>query len=402
MKFAVRAATLLLPILLTTSVLAQPPILERAVDCAAGEELGKVLRELKLEAQRLDPALVRVEVSGECVVNLVVDFDNLWLRGPDGGQAVLRGSPELSGTPVLEARGVQGLFLQNLTVTGSRFGLRLVHSRATVSDCELRENGTGMESELSRASIFRTRFADNDEGFFSFGGFALFDECIVTGNLQRGLSAFDSRVTIGGGEIRDNLFGLIVQDGASGFLRGELVLGETTGGAPLTVVDNSVVTITRGVTVASNVRIEVGNQSLLDVDDAQIDAGLVLFRWGKAYVEESAVDGDVLLFDFSEAVLDPAVSGAVICDATSDAVCAAGSVGSVSGCSNCSGPPAPAPSVGASQLPGFAPSPGPAEGQGLPLRKRGNATEWAEPAASRSHRGVLHDLPAGGSGSQHD
>ena len=178
------------------------------VDCDAGDDLAQVLRELELLATGhgaaddegsdipVEPRRpVIINISGTCVANVVLTLDEMTLRGVGVGPATIQGSAEPGrnsnpyGIPVLDARNLQNLYLENLTITGGWMGLRLVHSQVVIDDCSFLENGTGLWSENSISIVNHSHFERNREGIFTFGGdHMLLQYSVVAENEQTGVN----------------------------------------------------------------------------------------------------------------------------------------------------------------------------------------------------------------------
>lgn len=347
MRTIIRIAILLL--LATTAVQAR----EIDVDCDAGDDLGAVLNRLAIarptglavgENSDAPDQAITINISGTCVGNFVITTTGLNLQGvgPGPDAAVLQGAaPMQSVTPVLEIRGAVGTALRDLTITGASRGLVVRHADALVLDCEFRGNTIGIHSESSRTLISGSLFTDNLFGIEShFGDFVSLNDSSVVGNDQVGIEvAAGSSLLIDGGEISGNQTGIRMADNSSAFLRAPLVLGETTGGAHIDAVNHCTVTLNDSVVVSGSGGIQIVNNSLLQGYEATIEAGvdIVLHQFGHAALRETAVEGDMQLHGFSNAVLTngASVAGQVSCDATSDADCSGGTVGAASGCAHC-------------------------------------------------------------------
>ena len=386
------------------AVLAQTEPLIVDVDCDAGDDLAQVLREIEVlvggagsaDDEGYDfpsegPRAIVVQIAGTCVANVTLNMDYLTLRGVGDTPAVIQGDPEMHGTPVVEARYVQHLLFDNLTITGGWIGVRLAHSLVVIHNCRLSGNGTGLQSENSRSIINQTWFEQNRDGIFSFGGdHVLLEDFLVADNTQTGIHGTGSFVTIGSGVIRDNRIGLLLHGNATGLLRANLVIESS-----VTVQDSSHLSMYGPVTITGDDRIFVANQSLFETFGGSIDVNVLLARWGRAFFSDTPIEGEVLLYDFSEARFDGEVSDLVYCDATSDAICETGSVGGVIGCKHCDGP------VPSGNQPGNGFTPPDAGAIRDLLDNLRAPNESPLDGGTSSHRRILRDLPAPGARTQH-
>jgi len=328
-----------------SAVLALPEPLIVDVDCAAGDDLAQVLREIEVlvgtagegDDEGYDypsegPRQIIVQIRGTCMANVTLTLENLTLRGVGDEPAVIQGDPHLQGV-VVEARYLQYLVLENLTITGGWAGVRLVHSLASISRCHLSGNGTGLQSENSRSLVTNTDFERNRNAIFTFGGDHLhLHAFLIADNTQAGILADGSSVTLGRGEIRDTRIGLQLQGNATGLLRSNLLIDSS-----VSVIDSSHLSMFGPATIGVEGQLFVGNHSQFESNGASILANVLLARWGRAFFTDTPIEGEVVLSDFSEVVFDGVGADLLYCDATSDAVCETGAIDTVIGCEHCDG-----------------------------------------------------------------
>jgi len=129
------------------------------VRCAAGETIGDALK------KKGQPLVV--EIGGVCREDVVVERDDVTLRGSDpltdGVRGVGPGVSNFDG--VVEVRRARGVTIENLTVTGGdRSGIAVDRSdNVTIRNCHVRDNGTRglLASFSSNVAAFDSTFARN-------------------------------------------------------------------------------------------------------------------------------------------------------------------------------------------------------------------------------------------------
>jgi len=126
--------------------------LEIDVDCSQGDSFESALTRATFrglfgsQLPILDEPTV-INVSGTCVGNFEVRSDHLTIRGTPGASAVLEGVLDAQDEPVgpvVDARAVRGLHLENLTVRQGTIGLLAIAADGGVENCLFENNEFGL------------------------------------------------------------------------------------------------------------------------------------------------------------------------------------------------------------------------------------------------------------------
>jgi hypothetical protein len=186
------------------------------VDCTKGKTIAKAL-----ERGNEDKPLV-VVVQGICSENVVVDRDDVTLRG-DGGGSGVTGLDPTKDTIVID--GARRVVIQDLTVSAGRNGVTFfLASSGTVDNCTVQDNaGHGIRVEGGSATVMNSTISGNaDVGIILTDG----------GNGRIGINNLNQYA---GNTISNNgAHGIHITYGASALIGGNMITGNgTTANHPL-------------------------------------------------------------------------------------------------------------------------------------------------------------------------
>jgi hypothetical protein len=189
------------------------------VDCTKGESIGVALERPVVFERR-----IIVTVSGTCAENLVIERDDVTLRGAVPGAGI--DAPDAT-QPAIRVDGARRTSIEALSIRGGQHGVRLTG---------------GAAARLRDSRVFE---AAEDGLRVDGGSSAEVDDCVMEGNGQEGVTARGT-VTVRGSTIRGNRFsGVVAHRG------GQLFLGANRGNLICcgNVIENNLLD---GVTVADN------------------------------------------------------------------------------------------------------------------------------------------------------
>lgn len=189
--------------------------IEIEVDCDAGERLDDVFGPVDLprrEVELVPDTPVFIHVRGTCVGNLVIERNNVTIRGESRNTTVLGSAVDASGDPVgptVKVLNADTVKLADVRIEGGFVGLDAVHSQVTIERVLIHANVFGVSGRGSSTVIVEdSTIADNVFGVVAFPGSGvtvvgseiLRSELLAATASGGSLSLFESRI-VGGADI---------------------------------------------------------------------------------------------------------------------------------------------------------------------------------------------------------
>ena len=238
-----RVALLSLGMLLTIGLLtanADDKVKTVEVDCSKGKTLAHAL-----EKGNEDKPLV-VVVRGICSENVVIDRDDVTLRGHEGGGGVTGPDPSMDTILIDGARRV---VIENLTVSGGRNGVTFSQgSSGTVDNCTVQNTGGhGIRIEGGSATVINSTISHNFAAGIMLEGGGSGRIGITNSNQYAG-----NTISTNGGD------GIHLQYGATASIGGNTISGNGTD--PSTLIDRSGIALYHATVVVVGSNLITGNQ----------------------------------------------------------------------------------------------------------------------------------------------
>lgn len=209
---------------------------ELTVDCAAGDTVTDALNSI---AGSDAPAIINI--VGICTETILVERDDVTIRGSSASDGFQAPAPDVSQTVVVE-RGASRVRLENLSITGGVNGIGVLHnssveadgleisgvastaviavlgSSAFVSNSYLHNDAVGVVGAISaHVSLSNTLIENNDFGAIAASGGSVSIRPIP---LQGKDFHENTALT---NVIRNNIIGVIAQNGGSVYMTGSTV-----------------------------------------------------------------------------------------------------------------------------------------------------------------------------------